>query len=296
VTNAVVARERGDALPAGEPSVGWYFYGITRGGLPANALAEADEEGPAAGGAPPRAQGGEPLQLLEGGGLVAVVRPVAIAEHDRSALEERLRQAPELEAMVCSHHRVIEAIHARQSILPARLGTIYAGPGDIVESLRTGRESLFRQLERLDGCDEWAVHLFADRATVRERVTAVDAELRRLREAHAGATPGRAFFLERQLRDRVESAARDATVSLAQQAFDRLRRDAVAGEIASAGEGDASGEEEILRASFLVRRDEAEHFLQELRASTVTDDGVRCEWSGPWPPYSFAGVHAEDAP
>ena len=285
MTHAVIARETAEAMSAGESSRGWYFYGITRPGPLEPVLTEAD--GPDEDG---------PLQLLAGGGLAALVRPVALTGYDRAVLEQRLSRAPELEAMVSSHHRVIEAVHARQAILPARLGTIYARPDDIVASLRAGHDALARQLERLDGCNEWAIHLFADRAAVREHVMTVDAELRALREALAGASRGRAFFLERQRRDRLESATREALVSLAQQAFDRLRRDVVDGEIGAAGDRDAEGEVEILRASFLVRREDTERFLADVRSSATIGEGVRCEWSGPWPPYSFASVHSEAAP
>ena len=294
MTNAV-ARERAEAMPAGEASPGWYFYGITRPGPLAAALAEADGSSRGAEDAAGSPDGGDPLQLLDAGGLVAVVRAVPLAGYGRAVLQERLRHAPELEVMVRSHHRVIEAIHARQAILPARLGTIYARRDDIVASLLAGRDSLLRQLQRLDGCDEWAVHLFADRAIVRERAATDDAEIGRLREAHAGASRGRAFFLERQLRDRIESATREAMVALAQQAFDRLRREAVAGEIAPVGDGGADAGLEILRASFLVRHEATEPFLHEAGASTTKGEGVRCEWSGPWPPYSFASVEAEAA-
>jgi hypothetical protein len=57
----------------------------------------------------------------------------------------------------------------------------------------------------------------------------------------------------------------------------------------------AHGEIEILRAAFLVRRANADPFQAELRSCVEGHDGVHCEYSGPWAPYSFA-VPIEEEP
>jgi len=281
---------------AGDAARGWYLYGITRRGLLAAALAEAGA-GPAVGAGLTVAPGdAEPLQLLECCGLAAVVRPVLLADFSLAVLQERLRSAPELEAMVRSHNRVIEAIHARQAILPAKFGVVYAHDRDIVSGLRSACDTLLPQLHRLEGCDEWALHLYADRAVVRDRIAARIPAIGRLREEYAAARPGRAYFLERQLRDELEAATRQALVTLAQSAFDRVVGSALAGQVNPVGPvADAAGEVEILRAAFLVARDGAEHFDAEVRSAADASEGLRCECSGPWPPYSFAIGHAEAA-
>lgn len=280
----------------GELAQAWYLYGITWRGPLVELLVEAD--GGRSPAAEPIAESGnpEPLQLLEFSDLAAVVRPVPRAEFTPPVLRERLRSAAELEAMVLSHNRVIEAIHRRQAILPAKFGSVYAHAEDVVSALRPVQDTLLRQLTRLQGCDEWAVHLYADRASVRERIAAIDPGIRRLREEHAAARPGRAYFLERQLRDELETATREALVTLAQSAFDRLAEQAVTGEVNPVGRApDADGDTEILRASFLVARDGIERFQQEVSACGAAGEGLRSEYSGPWPPYSFAPRDDEDA-
>src|SRR5262245_24845492 len=118
---------------------GMYLYGITR-------------PGPGL---------GEPLALLECDGLAAVVKPVPLEDYSPAALRERLRSAGELEALVRGHNAVIESVHARQAILPARFGMVYAHADDVVSSVRSAHDELEARLNRLEGCDEWAVHLFA---------------------------------------------------------------------------------------------------------------------------------------
>jgi hypothetical protein len=56
------------------------------------------------------------------------------------------------------------------------------------------------------------------------------------------------------------------------------------------------GEIEVLRAAFLVRRIHTDTFLAELRSYVEGRDGVHCEYSGPWAPYSFAVPIEEEKP
>ncbi|HET9004499.1 MAG TPA: GvpL/GvpF family gas vesicle protein [Gemmatimonadaceae bacterium] len=274
---------------------GWYLYGITRRGARATTLEEADAQTADAGFAAPPGDDA-PLQLLECGGLAAVVRPVLMADFTPAVLQQRLRSASGMEAIVRSHNRVVEAIHAQQAILPARFGVVYADTRDIQSALRSVCDSLLPQLHRLEGCDEWALHLYANRAAVRERVVAGNPALARLREEFVAARPGRAYFLERQLREELEGATRQALATLARNAFDRLTAVAIAGQVNPAAAGaDSATEVEILRAAFLLARDDAERFDAELCSVADASEGIRCECSGPWPPYSFAVVDTEAA-
>lgn len=264
---------------------GWYLYGITRRRVHAVVPIDTDAAG---------SGGGAPLRLLEYGELAAVVRPVSLADFNQAALQERLRSMADVEALVRSHHRVIEAVHAQQPILPAKFGMVYTRPAEIVAALELGHARLLQQLQELDGCDEWAVHLYADVSRVRDGA-ATDPAIARLREEHAAARPGRAYFLERQLNAALETATQDALLTLAQDAFDAVATAAVAGQLSAAGtEADPGGEAEILRATFLVRRDRVDDFEAAVQGST-TIEGVRCECSGPWPPYSFAAGEDEVA-
>jgi len=284
------------AADAGGAPQGWYLYGITRRGTPPEVLAAANDVQAVDTAAAVSRGDAAPLQLLECGGLAAVVRPVTLAEFNIDVLKERLRNASTLEAMVRSHDCVIDAIHARRAILPAKFGVVYSNAQDIVSALRSGCDTLLPQLHSMEGRDEWAVHVYAARAVVRERISARIPAIGRLRDEFAAARPGRAYFLERQLRDEMESATRQALASLAQGVFDRIAGAAVAGQVNRvARAADSADEVEILRGAFLVARDRIEHFADEVRAAADEGEGLRCECSGPWAPYSFASCNIEGA-
>lgn len=279
----------------GDAACGWYLYGITRQAPLAVALAEADAE-PARGEHRARRGDAGPLEILECSGLAAVVRSVLLADFSAAVLQERLRSASELEALVRSHNHVTAAVHRQQAILPAKFGSVYASADDVVAALQPVHDTLLRQLDRLEGRDEWAIHMYADDAIVRKHVAATDPDILRLRERCATANRGRAYFLERQLRDELEAATQIALTARARQAYDRLAEIAVASEVHPfVPSADAVPEVEILRAAFLVAREDADMFEGTLRAAESPDEGLRCEWSGPWPPYSFA-VRDEEEP
>jgi hypothetical protein len=48
------------------------------------------------------------------------------------------------------------------------------------------------------------------------------------------------------------------------------------------------GEVAILRADFLVRREAQDTFVAAVGTLVEARHELRCEYSGPWPPYSFA--------
>ena len=179
--------------------------------------------------------------------------------------------------------------------MPAKFGSIYARAQDVQRAVAEAQEALLAQLQRVQGCDEWAVHVYAHRSVVERRVIAEHPTIRQLQHDLATAPPGRAYFLQRELEEAHAAATEQALRELAQAAYDRLARWAVAGRVTPPARStpDAHGESEILRAAFLVRGAHADPFLAALRSCVAGRDGVRCAYSGPWAPYSFAAAIEE---
>ena len=290
-----------DAIALEADDHAWYLYGITgRGALEAARAELGRDEGGESGLAlsPDFApNGSEPVQVLDCGDLAAIVRRVSLAEFGAEALRERLGDAARLEAAVRHHNAVIAAIHRVRPVLPAKFGCVYAHAQDLTAALERLHDALVAQIEWLAGCDEWAVHLYADREGIRERVLAQHAAVQRLQRELAAARPGRAYLLRRKLEDDLASVSQQALSDSGQAAYDRLARHAIAGQVnppARPGP-DAGREIEILRAAFLIRRASQDDFVAEVRSCTESREGLRCEYSGPWPPYSFAAL-ADVAP
>jgi hypothetical protein len=274
---------------------GWYLYGITRRNAPGTTRPERGEAELAI---DPGEVEGEPVQVLECGALAAMVRRVPLAQFSEEALRARRDGTAWIAAMARSHNQVIAAIHQEQAILPAKLGSVYARAEDVKTAVAGAQDALLAQLERVEGCDEWAVHMYADRPAIQQRVAATHSTILQLQQELAAPPPGRAYLLERKLADELAAATDQALSEVAQAEYDHLARWAVAGQVNRPARSarDAHGEIEFLRVAFLVRRTNADTFLADLRSCVEGREGIHCEYSGPWPPYTFAVPIEEKAP
>jgi Gas vesicle synthesis protein GvpL/GvpF len=283
------AQTRADALVADE--WGWYLYGITRRGALVTTQPERGDgdRGTAAVALDLRGDEGEPVQALDCGALAAIVRRVPLAQFSEEALHARHDDTAWFAEMAHRHNQVIAALHQQQTILPAKFGSVYARAEDMRMAVAQAQEALLAQLERVEGCDEWAVHVYANHPAIAQRVAAEHPSIRQLQHDLAAAHPGRAYFLQRELDEERAAATDQALRELAQAAYEHLARWAVAGRVTQPARSTpaAHGEIEILRAAFLVPRANADTFLAEVRSCVESRDGVRCDYSGPWAPYSF---------
>jgi hypothetical protein len=277
----------------------WYLYGITWLRTQGGRLSEP--------GSGNRRQtklvtgpqlGDESVEVLGCGDLVAIVKLVPLAEFDTEATQESNHDAVSLEAMVRSHNEIIATIHREQAILPAKFGCLYGRAEDVRAALEQTHDALVAQLKRLEGCDEWAVHIYVDRPAVQQRVNAEHPTMRQLHQQLATARPGRVYFLQRKLADELAIATEQTLSDLAQSGYDHLARRAVAGQVnpIRRAASNVSGDWEILRAAYLVRRSNQGTFIAEIQTLAESQEGLRCEYGGPWPSYSFAALTTAEEP
>lgn len=173
------------------------------------------------------------------------------------------------------HHRVVEAICARQPCLPIRFGT-HVADAEAARALLAGREeSLAGALARIGRRRELAVTLlWLDAAARPGRGHAV-----------VGPPSGRAF-LERK---RAAYAADEERRSAA-EAFARRLEAGLATDQADVRHTYCPSAEVALSTAILAPAGEAE--VTKERAVRVASGltGVRAVVSGPWPPYTFASA------
>jgi hypothetical protein len=203
---------------------GWYLYGITRRGVVGTT---PPERGNGARGTADVAldlggDEGEPVQVLDCGALAAIVRRVPLAQFSEEVLRARHDDTAWFAALARLHNQVIAAIHQQQAMLPATFGSIYARAQDVQRAVAEAQEALLAQLQRVQGCDEWAVHVYADRPAVARRITAEHPTIHQLQHDLAVAPPGRAYFLQHKLDEERAAATEQVLRQLAQAAYDRL--------------------------------------------------------------------------
>jgi|GEM_PF-810620 len=262
---------------------GWYLYGVTLRQTASEVITNQAMDT------------GEPLLVLEQGKLAAIVRPVRLAEFSAEALQARAQDLVWLEAMVREQNQIVARVHEAGAVLPVKFGSIYSNSEALQAALAAIHDALLAQLQRLQDCDEWGVRLFANRQAM-QRLAAEHPALQRHKDELAAASPGRAYLLKRKLADELAAITEEALSHLAQASYARLMRYAVAGQASPRPQKAADGadEREALHATFLVQRANVDGFLEEAQHLAVEQEGLRCAYSGPWPPYSFARLAGEE--
>ncbi|MFK0174138.1 GvpL/GvpF family gas vesicle protein [Streptomyces sp. NPDC090306] len=236
-------------------------------------------------------EGGGPLRAVAAaGGLSLVVQDVPAARFDEQALAARLNDPRELERCVLAHHRGVEGSGGRGAVVPLPMATLYLSDANAVEAVERREADLRAVLGRLRSRTEMAVKVHVSPSGP----AAGDAA-----DAPGGAPAppdgrgylSRASARQRESRDRHEIARSAAhTVDLV------LRRHAVAATRHRAQSEQLTGRPtaQLLNAAYLVDDEHLRYFrsaLDRLRADERCA-GVEIVASGPWIPYSFAGLDA----
>jgi hypothetical protein len=105
--------------------------------------------------------GGRLVRGISAHGLTAVAGDVPLAEFGESALRRNLEDLTWLEATARTHHRVIDALGQRGSLVPMRLATVYAGDASVVTMLDERAADFRATLSRVSAHQEWGVKAYA---------------------------------------------------------------------------------------------------------------------------------------
>ena len=257
---------------------GWYVYGVVPSAeLPAEALADADGVDPAG-----------RVVLLEDGPLSAIASEVRLAEFGEAEIESRLHDAEWLEQKVRAHESVLESALPWSPLVPFRFGTIFLSEAQARSMLRENAH-MRETLERLRGAVELGVKAFLHEAEHQR------GDQEALSEPAQG---GRGYLMRKQrVRRAAETRARVAAES-AQVIHDRLTAAARASRLnrLQPKEVTADAGDMILNGAYLVDVESRAAFENALGsvAQSYARDGVTCELTGPWPPYNFVDLGAEE--
>jgi len=263
-------------MSAAEPRI--YAYGIAH---------SRDSDHLAAALSVPGVRGGT-VRALACGPLAALISDLPAG----APLDEVRHDPDRIKDLILDHHRVLQAVAERRTVLPLRFGTVFSDDQGVTTALAQHRQALWEALERVDGAREWGVKIFCDHDLLEPR-------LRRDSEAVArtqieAASAGRAFFLCRQMNDRIAQDMREAIIrhiadsrrllsaAARTTAMLRLQPPAI----------HRRADEMIWNGAYLVARDREDRFLAVI--DTLRDgarqSGFDYQLNGPWAPCSFADL------
>lgn len=227
---------------------------------------------------------GEPVRIVEGAGLSAVVGAVPLSDFGEEPLHAHLEDLAWLEAAVRAHHRVIDTAARGGCVVPLRFATVYHDDARVRELLAERRAEFVSALDLVTGRTEWGVKAYADpRAFVEDspdddRTSEQD-------------SPGTAYLLRRKQRQRGRETAHLRATECAEAIHTALAE--LAARTAEHPPQDARLAEYegwmLLNNSYLVPDSHAREFADAVASLDLRYPQIRLELSGPWPPYSFTG-------
>ncbi|MGQ4514968.1 GvpL/GvpF family gas vesicle protein [Streptomyces sp. DW26H14] len=234
---------------------------------------------------PPAVPSAPPLRLVRDGGLAAIVASVPADAFGTRGLEARLNDLEQLEALARAHNAVVDAVHARTTVLPMRLATVHLDDARTAGVLRAGAEDFGRLLDWLEGHEELGVKVYATPQPAPSGQASGTAGA----DAAGDESPGRAYLRRRQARRRShQDAYRTAGEVAARlpQAVSALAR-ARAAHRPQQGELASRVGENIANEAYLVARDDVAEFRAAVASLAAGVPGAQVEVTGPWAPYSF---------
>jgi hypothetical protein len=256
------------------------------------------------------------VRTTTGSGLTALVSDVSLAEFGETALRENLEDLDWLDEVAREHHYVIDAAVRLFPLLPVRLATVYSGDAAVCAALTEHNSQLLDALRRVGGRVEWGVKAYA---TPEEEPGAVPKPAPSPRPESAKAEPGKtepgsaagsragagpgpdagpgsgaglAYLKRRRSQLHAARESKVAAVSSAQALHADLTAKATDTRLHPPQSAQLSGIRQpmLLNAAYLLNPSDGVSFTAAVAGQATAHPELRIELTGPWPPYSFAGV------
>ena len=228
---------------------------------------------------------GEQVRAVTSSGLVAVVGTVSLGEFGQEPLQRKLEDLDWLAATARAHDAVVAAVLRNGPTVPLRLATLYLDDDRVRRLLTERHEEFGATLRRVTGRSEWGVKGYGDAKLLSQPV--------KEEPSSSGATgKGTAYLLRRRaelsaqqdVERKAAGHAGEIHAALLDQAVDGVRRQVT--------DPVLTGKRAwmIFNGTYLVDNDRVDGFTALVTALDAERPGVTLELTGPWPPYSFAGI------
>ena len=285
-----VEEEASASRETDEDGCGYYVYGIVggNGSQPVQGLPEAGMD-PA-----------YPVYALPYQAIQAIVSRAPLAEFGQEQIEANLEDLEWVKSKVCAHEHVLETVLAYHNLVPMKFCTIYQSEDRVRETLAQYYDDLVDALMRLEGKQEWGVKLYCDGEALARRIaeTGDSDKVKELKAEMAKESSGAAYFMKKKMEQTIDEEKERVSDECAQCSHDRLASHAEETVVNPLQSKQATGrqEEMILNGAYLVAAEQLAGFRVELESlqDEYGELGFSYELTGPWPPYNFVTIGADD--
>ena len=223
-------------------------------------------------------------------GLCALASELDASEYAAERVSEMMLDADWLAPRAIGHDAVVTWAADRADVVPLPMWVMFSDTAAVERMLAERAEEFQTALRAISGAREFGVRVCADAAAIAALVARLDGSLSDLEHRASVAPPGQAYLLRRKLAEQHKIFVRDVAGRTADDIHSRLSSQARANSPRASAVAKEPGV--LLDGAYLV--DDAKYDLFRSLVTDVMDeyqaDGLRFEFTGPWPPYHF--VHA----
>lgn len=227
----------------------------------------------------------EQVHAIEAAGLVAVASPVSLAEFGEEPLRRNLENLDWLAETARAHDAVVNAVAGTApAVIPLRLATVYLDDERVRGLLAERRADFETALDQLTGVSEWGVKVYGDP----DALTKPTAD-----QAGESDRTGTAYLLRRRAQLSAREDAERSAAEKAEQVHTTLLGLARSATRHPPQDPQLTGRQHawmLLNGAYLVDDTRTEEFASVVKALDSQLAGLWLELTGPWPPYSFAGI------
>jgi hypothetical protein len=224
----------------------------------------------------------KPRLLDAGDGYHLVVATAPLALYDAPAIDVRLRDLDWVGGRAAEHEGVVEGAAALGTVVPMKLFTLFSTDERALDHVRKMRRALDRVVDRIAGCEEWALRILFDEARA-ARASAAAARAKR-------PLTGKDFLMRKKAVEDEKRSAGARSSGEVEDLYERVAKEARRAQRRPAPSRELAGRV-LLDAVFLVPTPAVKKVKATVASSArkLVADGFDVTLTGPWPAYSFIG-------
>jgi hypothetical protein len=261
----------------------WYVYGIVPATLSPSTLPAGLDDVVVT------------IERRNGGRAAALVSALDGAQYAPGALEQSSGDVEWLSPRAVAHDRVLTWASDLGAVIPLPMFSLFSGRDAVHAMLGERAPQLESALERLGQGREYALRVYRVDAELLDRIASLSPRLAELASNAASASPGQRYLLERKLDGEKKAEVRAVTQRIVDgivTALSTHARETVKSPIPKVSDAAAASRGiMVLNAAFFVAPATLDAFQRTLTALVAEHGahGFRFDFTGPWPPYHFAG-------
>jgi Gas vesicle synthesis protein GvpL/GvpF len=236
--------------------------------------------------------GSTSIAAIEANGLAAFYTAVDASEFSQPVIDARSKDVEWLGGIGYRHQSVMAALMRGGTVIPLRAFTFFASETTLRDHLRGERQRFSRILERLEGKEEWTLRIEFEPTRWSDALVGRVGRLRDLAGEVERAASGKAFLLRKKFDEEKKRASREAEQQVVAEVEKAVIGTLECDTVAESRQERSGGFPQI---NVLIERDEGTRLaaLRDELTQRYEKDGISVALTGPWPPYTFAGMRDE---